>query len=107
MFDDAAELEPVVVVVLLTSMKFDMETDSPPMMKDTVPSSSSFTPSTTPERVSLSLLLLYFIDLPMNVDAKDIWFNCNSVTKSVKKFCILISELKLEVLDVIMFYLLK
>ena len=76
MFDDAAELEPVVVVVLSTSMKFDMETDSPPMMKDTVPSSSSFTPSTTPERVSLLLLLslssLYFMVLPINVDAKDI-----------------------------------
>src|SRR3990167_7237284 len=80
MFDDAAEFEPVVVVVLSTSMKFDMETDSPSMMKDTVPSSSSFTPSTTPERVSLLLLLLsllslsslYFMVFPINADDKDI-----------------------------------
>lgn len=78
MFDDVVELELVVVVVLSTSRKFDMETDSPSMMKDTVPSSSSFTPSTTPERVSLllsllSLLLeLYFMVFPINVEANAI-----------------------------------
>ena len=58
----------VVVVVSLTFMRFEMETDFPPIMKDTVPSSSSFIPSTTPVRVLLvlSLLsLLYSIVLPI------------------------------------------